>query len=289
MERSLNDVPFFKTSDVPMKSQPLTRPKSVAELKQRLEDARGQFPKRLLQCADHIALYPERVALATVADLSQEAGVSPSAMMRFSQSIGFDGYTDMQKMFRAEMSQELPDYQTRLKRLQESGAGSPSALLAEFVEAGRGSLERLATAIDQCALDQSVARLAEADMIHLIGLRRAYPVASYMAYAFEKMEIPSILHEKTGKLDFYHAMRPGDAVIAVTFSPYSEETLMFVKEAQGRGLPVVLITDQGAPLSDHENIHTLLVPEVDFGAFRSLSATLTVAISLAVAVGAYTK
>lgn len=265
------------------------RPTTVAELLRLLESTRGQFPKRLLQCADHIAQYPERVALATVADLANEAGVSPSAMMRFSQSMGFDGYSDMQKIFRAEMSQELPDYQTRLKRLQDSGAGSPSALLAEFVEAGRSSLERVATSIDQETLNQSVSHLATADTIHLIGLRRAYPVASYLAYAFEKMEIPSILHEKTGKLDFFHAMRPGDAVIAVTFAPYSEETLVFVNEAQTRGLPVVLITDQGVPLSDRKKLFTLLVAEVDFGAFRSLSATLTVAIGLAVAVGAKLK
>lgn len=272
-----------------MKTQTLDRPKTVADLLRLVEEERERFPKRLLQCANHVARHPDRIALATVAELSQDAGVSPSAMMRFCQAIGFDGYTDMQKMFRAEMSSDLPDYQTRLRRLQESGAGSPSALLAEFVEAGRGSLERLASAIDQDTLNQSVACLAEADMVHLIGLRRAYPVAVYMAYAFEKMGIPSVLHEKTGKLDFYHAMRPKDAVIAVTFSPYSQETLTFAKEAQSRGLPVVLITDQGAPLRDRDNTYTLLASEVDFGAFRSLSATLTLAIGLAVAVGAYTK
>lgn len=272
-----------------MKSQTLSRPETVAELQRILEETREQFPKRLLQCADHILQHPERIALSTVAELSREAGVSPSAMMRFCQSIGFDGYTDMQKMFRAEMSRGLPDYQTRLRRLQDSGVGSPSALLAEFVEAGRNSLERLAKAIDQDVLDQSVVHLATAQTIHLIGLRRAYPVASYMAYAFEKMEVPAVLHEKTGELDFYHAMRPGDAVIAVTFSPFSAETLAFVKEAQMRRLPVVLITDRGEPVRKADNVYTLRVPEVDFGAFRSLSATLTVAIGLAVAVGARRK
>ena len=272
-----------------MTTKTQSRPETVADLQRRLEEARGQFPKRLLQCADIVAQHPERIALATVAELSKDAGVSPSAMMRFCQTIGFDGYTDMQKLFRAEMSQQLPDYQTRLKRLQESGAGSAPALLAEFVEVGRRSLERVAATIDEDVLDHSVTCLAAADTIHLIGLRRAYSVASYLAYAFEKMEVPSILHEKTGKLDFYHAMRPKDAVIAVTFSPYSEETLTFVEEAERRGLPVVLLTDQGSPIGDREGIHTLVVPEVDFGAFRSLSATLTVAIGLAVAVGARRK
>nr|MCE2748179.1 PfkB family carbohydrate kinase [Rhodobacter sp.] len=36
--------------------------------------------------------------------------------------------------------------------------------------------------------------LARADMVHVIGLRRAYPVASYLAYVFDKVQVPAMLH-----------------------------------------------------------------------------------------------
>jgi DNA-binding MurR/RpiR family transcriptional regulator len=50
-------------------------------------------------------------------------------------------------------------------------------------------------------------------------------------------------------------------------------------------LPVVAVTDRlTSPLARHATA-ILTVPEVDFGAFRSLSATLALAITLAVAVG----
>ena len=52
-----------------------------------------------------------------------------------------------------------------------------------------------------------------------------------------------------------------------------------------RGLPVVGLTDRlTSPLARLCDA-VLTVPEVDFGAFRSLSATIALALTLAVAVG----
>ena len=263
-----------------------TQPESLDEFTLKLEEVRRRLPKRLAQCADYIAEHPDTIALGTVAEIASGAGVSPSAMMRFAQAMGFDGYSDMQRLFRASIKRDLPDYVTRLKELKDAGAGSPSALLAEFVEAGQSSLEALANSVDPRTLDISVAQLAGAKTIHLMGMRRAFPAAAYMAYAFEKMRIPAVLHQNTGGLGFAHALRSHDAAIAITFSPYSAETLDFVAQTNARGLPVTVITDKRAVLPSGDNISPIYVTEVDFGAFRSLSATLTVAISLAVSVGA---
>ena len=178
-----------------------------------------------------------------------------------------------------------PDYSTRLRNLKDSGTGSPAALLAEFVEAGRLSLESLAKSVDEEALGAAVAVLAKAETVHVVGLRRAFPVATYLAYVFEKMQVPAMLHDGVGKLDHRFALRPGDAMLAITFAPYSEETLTLAQDARERGLPVVALTDRlTSPLARLADA-ILTVPEVDFGAFRSLSATIAMALSLAVAVG----
>ena len=191
----------------------------------------------------------------------------------------------MQRLFREAYAPGWPDYSTRLKNLREGGAGSPSALLAEFVEAGRLSLEALAKSVDEAALNTAVQVLSRAGTVHLVGLRRAFPVASYLAYVFEKMQVPAMLHDGVGKLDHRFAMRPGDALLAITFAPYSEETVALAQDARDRGLPVVALTDRvTSPLARTADA-VLTVPEVDFGAFRSLSATIAMAISLAVAVG----
>jgi DNA-binding MurR/RpiR family transcriptional regulator len=220
-----------------------------------------------------------------VAELAAGADVPPSAVMRFCQILGFSGFSEMQRLFREAYSPGWPDYSTRLKNLKEGGAGSPTALLAEFIEAGRQSLETLAKSVDEVALQQAVGVLSGADTVHVVGLRRAFPVARYLAYVFEKMSVPAMLHDGVGKLDHRFALRPKDAVLAITFAPYSEETLTLAQDAKARGLPVVALTDRmTSPLVRFSDA-VLTVPEVDFGAFRSLSATIALAIALAVAVG----
>lgn len=267
------------------RTDPLAAPTNVEEFRERLAMVTDTLPRRLRQCADYIAANTDRIAVSTVAELAAGADVPPSAVMRFCQILGFSGFSDMQKLFRDAYAPGWPDYSTRLKNLKEEGAGSPAALLAEFIEAGRLSLEALAKSVDEVALAQAVAMLAQADTIHVVGLRRAFPVASYLVYVFEKMSVPAMLHDGVGKLDHRFALRPGDALLAITFAPYSEETLTLAQDARDRGLPVVGVTDRViSPLARSADA-ILTVPEVDFGAFRSLSATIAMAISLAVAVG----
>jgi DNA-binding MurR/RpiR family transcriptional regulator len=205
--------------------------------------------------------------------------------MRFCKSIGFAGFSDMQRLFREAYAPGLPDYATRLRNLKARDAGSPGALLAEFAEAGRLSLESLVKSTDDARLQQAVAVLAGAQTVHVAGFRRAFPVASYLGYVFEKMAVPALLHDGVGGLVHDHALRPGDAALAISFAPYSEETLSLARVARAKGIPVVALTDRDSgPLAQLADA-VLTVQEVDFGAFRSLSATIALAITLAVAVG----
>ena len=261
-------------------------PATVEDFHARLAASLDSLPKRLRQCADYIAANSDRIAVSTVADLAAGADVPPSALMRFCQIIGFSGFSEMQKLFRDAYSPSLPDYGTRLENLKSGGAGSPARLLGEFIESGRLSLESLAKSVDEAALERAVHLLAKAGTLHIVGYRRARPVASYLSYVFEKLDIPAMLHHGAGKLDHAHALRSGDALIAITFAPYSAETLELAATARARSLPVVALTDHlASPLAQHASA-ILPVAEVDFGAFRALSATIALALALAVAVAA---
>ena len=259
-------------------------PRSVQDFHLRLTATAPTMPRRLRQCADYIAANTDRIAVSTVADLAAGADVPPSALMRFCQILGFTGFSDMQRLFRDDYSPGWPSYTTRLANLK-GASGSPPALLAEFIEAGRASLESLAKTADETALIRAVDLLASAQTIHIIGLRRSFPVACYLAYVFEQMSVPAMLHDAAGLLDHRFALRPGDALIAITFAPGSAETLALATDAKARHLPVIALTDHLASPIAALSDAVLTVPEVDFGAFRAVSATLAMAMTLAVATG----
>jgi DNA-binding MurR/RpiR family transcriptional regulator len=262
-------------------------PTTIAEFRVRLALVSDRLPRRLQVCAAHVAANMDRIAVSTVAELAENAGVAPSAFMRFCQMLGFSGFSEMQRLFRDNYAPSWPDYATRLKNLKSSGAGTPTALAAEFIEAGHLSLEQLAKSLDEAALASAVELLAKADTIHIVGARRAFPVAAYLAYVFEKMEVPCILYGGAGAPEPQGALAPGDALLAISFAPYAPETLALTEIARAAGLPIAAITDhEGSPLGRLAT-KVLCVPEVDFGAFRSLTATWALSLALAVAVGTH--
>jgi DNA-binding MurR/RpiR family transcriptional regulator len=264
----------------------MSAPATIDAFHARIAQTAAEMPRRLRQCAEYIAANSDRIAVSTVAELAAGADVPPSAVMRFCQVIGFSGFSEMQKLFRDAYSPKWPDYTTRVSNLKSGAAGNPARLLAEFVDAGRQSLEQLATSVDEAALSKAVDVLARAGTLHIVGMRRVFPAASYLAYVFEKLSIPAMLHDGAGKLDHRAALRTGDALIAISFAPYSDETLDLAAEAHARGIKIVALTDHFAsPLARHAAA-VLPVAEVDFGAFRAMSATIALALALAVAVAA---
>jgi len=260
-------------------------PATLQAFFERLVTREAGLPRRLKQCGDYVQAHAEDIAVSTVSEVAAAAGVAPSAVMRFAQAMGFAGFSELQRLFRQGYAPGRPDYAMRLRALREAGGRSPGVILAESLEAGRRSLEKLASGTDLRALECAVEVLTAAGTVHIIGLRRAYPVAAYLAYMFEKMAVPALLHGGAGGLAAQSALRVGDALLAISFAPYSVETLACAERACSLGLDVVAISDAAASPLAQVSVVLLRVEEQDFGAFRALSATMALALALAVAVG----
>ncbi len=252
----------------------------------RLQEMEARLPKRLKQCADFIIANPDRLAFGTVAQIAAAAGVQPSAVVRFAKVMGYSGYSDLQQVFRDRLGPPRLDYVSRIAGLKAAGGDAPETQLAEVIEAGRDSLDALAQSNETTTLEAAVEAIAAADVVHLVGYRRAFSVSSYLTYAFDKLGMAAIQHGGTGQLSSANAIRPQDALIAITYAPYTEATLNLARTAAESGAKVIGITDSlASPLHDIAAV-TFDVAEVDVGSFRSISATFALAITLAVAVGA---
>ncbi len=75
-----------------------------------------------------------------------------------------------------------------------------------------------------------------------------------------------------------------DAVLAASFTPYASETLNLVARAAQPKVPVIAITDSAfSPLARDAEIW-FEVAEANFEGFRSLSASMALAMTITVAV-----
>lgn len=258
-------------------------PTDLHALRALIAQRQGTLPRRLLQAGEFVLAHPEDVALGTAAEIAEKAAVQPSTLVRFAQALGYNGFSELQVVFRTHARERWPEYSERLKAIRERGSG---ALLSGFAEASRVSIDRLESTLNMAALDSAVAQLAGARTIHLIGARRAYPVVTYLAYALAKLGIAVRLIDQTGGLapDQVDLIDPADAVLAVSFTPYTPATLELSQRAARRGIAVVAVTDTPfSPLIQGAKLW-LEVADADHAAFRSLAGTLVLAMTLAVAV-----
>jgi DNA-binding MurR/RpiR family transcriptional regulator len=263
-------------------------PRDFAALKAEVIARANALPKRLSQIAAFALERPDDVAFGTVASIAEQAQVQPSSLIRFAQAMGYQGFSELQEIFRARLRERVPSYEERIALLREHAKSASKAhiLFEGFCEAAQKSLADLATKIESETLDRAVARLAGAENIYIIGLRRSFPISSYMAYAFGKLAIRHVLVDGLGGLasnDIAFATRR-DAVLAVSFTPYASETVALVAQAVRARVPLIAITDSAfSPLArDAESWFE--VAEANFEGFRSLAATLSLAMTLTVAV-----
>lgn len=263
-------------------------PRDFQGLRSLIAARSGDLPKRLNQIAAYALEHPDEIAFGTVASIAGLARVQPSSLVRFAQAMGYQGFSELQDVFRARLRDRVLNYEERLAQLRSHDLSASKAIVffEGFSDAASKSMRDLKERIDPGQLDLAIQLLAKAETLYLIGLRRSFPVTCSMAYALSKLGIPHRLVDGLAGLsaEVLHFATPRDAVMAVSFTPYAPETIELASEAARRGVPVVAITDGTfSPLVRHASLW-FEVAEANFEGFRSLAATLALTMTLTVAV-----
>jgi DNA-binding MurR/RpiR family transcriptional regulator len=272
----------------PIEGEPRESPRDFETLRAAIVERREALPKRLAQVAVYALDNPDDIAFGTAASVAQAADVQPSTLVRFAQAFGYQGFSELQEVFRSRLRERVPSYDERLARMRQHGiATSKSSLVLDgFLEAAQRSVAELREKIKPEALERAVEVLAAADTIYLIGLRRSFPITSYLSYAMGKLAVRNILIDAVAGMGAEQVsfIAPRDAVLAVSFTPYASETVTLTNAAKARGARIVSITDSVfSPIATPAEV-MLEIVEANFEGFRSMTATMALAMSLAVAV-----
>jgi DNA-binding MurR/RpiR family transcriptional regulator len=263
-------------------------PRDFQHLKAHILEHSESFPKRLRQVAVFALENPDEIAFGTAASIAGRAQVQPSTLVRFAQSIGYAGFSDLQAIFRDRLRERGSTYEERLEALSDTfGREGGNAILSGVIAAAGTSIDSLSATIRSEDFNEAVRILARAETIYLLAQRRSFPITTYLAYMFGKLKIrvqlvSSPFGIETEQMAFASKM---DGALAVSFSPYASPTIDHAQILSEQGVPVVSITDSAfSPLVGLSKLW-FEVAESDFGGFRSLSATMALATAVAIAIG----
>lgn len=264
------------------------RPASYDDLAERVTAQFPALPRQLQRIARFALDAPEDFALGTAAQLAEQIGVQPSALVRFANAVGCDGFAELRQLFRTQLRVRTLSYRERIDRMRSRAPDqtSPAAVLRAQVGQAVDELHRLPETIDERDLTQAVGLIAAAPQVHLLAARRAFPVAAYLAYALNQLEVHTHLLDGIGGMnrEFAARIRTDEVVIAISFRNYTGEVIEIADSCSRRGAHVIAITD--SRLSPLVRVSTLSFAIGDDGAaFRSLVEPIVLAQSLVVAVG----
>ena len=254
------------------------KPQTYEELRAVLSSSTVHFPKRLRQVAIFLWQHPSDVALGTIAQVAAQAGVQPSTLVRFAQIFGYAGFSDFQGLFKDHVKASWPEGRGE----QRTEPNTDLHFLRGMVGASQASLGRIEAGFDIQSFEKMVALLSAAELIYVIGSKRAFPVTSYLSLTLSQQGVRNVLVDNVGStaLDQVGCIGRRDAVLAVSFSPYNSITPDLVAVAHERRARIVTITDSTfSPLVKFSDTW-LEVVEQDFAGFRSLAASLAVGMAL---------
>jgi len=269
---------------------PPSPPDNLELLRSEIANRYEELSPRLKQVASFVLDNPNDIALETLAVNANRCDVQPSTIVRFAKVFGYSGASEMQRLFRDEIlaAAPSPSYSERIRQFQERSDTVdwllPYNVMREFAESNIIALEHLRDAVRKDDLDRSLELMHGAHTIYLAGVRRAFPVAAYLAYSLSHVEKRAFLLDGVAGMTSEQSwmLGPEDLVIAVSFKPYAGETLAVVERATANGAPLIAISDSRlSPVAKSANV-CFEIKDAEVRQFRSLTASMCLAQTLVI-------
>ena len=189
-----------------------------------------------------IANYP-LIGLKTVADFSQQAGVSSPTILRFVARLGFQNYPEFQSTLQDELAEQLQSPLNRAENPSLTAAGEDSPTVSAVVENIRETFRHLS----KKQITQLATLLADhKSKTFLVGGRFTDPIARYLA-AHLTIIRPNVFHlagQESNWRDRLIDMGKRDVLLIFDIRRYQESLIRFAEKAHQRGVQIVLFTDQ---------------------------------------------
>jgi len=246
------------------------------------EDLRNRFAElspALQQVAKYVLDHPNDVVTRSMRTIGRQADSTPATLVRFAQHLGFEGWPQLKQALTDEMGLGSEAYGQRAKQL--IGRAKDRTLTREMFEVQRRNLEHT-QAQSEALLLRACELLEKAGAVHAAGFRACFPVAFSFVYVYRLFRSSvHLIDGQGGSLEMQQrSLAKGDALLVISFAPYSREALQVAQAAKAAGCKVLALSDSlGSPLSLLAD-ETLLFATSSPSFFPSIAAGVAMAEAL---------
>lgn len=226
----------------------------------------------------------DKAAFMTAATLGATVGVSESTVVRFVNTLGYDGYRELQK----ELQELIKNKLTTVQRISLSKDFTDDEnSLKQVIKKDMGNIEKTLNEIDYHTFQKAVEITLEAENVYVLGLRSSSFLAGYLGF-YLKFLLDSVSIVTSGPNDVFEQLlkaKDNDVIIGISYPRYSKRTLDALDYGKGKGCKVVGITDSLiSPAAQYSDV-TLIASSNMLSFVDSLVAPMSLINAFIVAIG----
>lgn len=192
--------------------------------------------------AEYIMNNYDKAAFMTAATLGETVGVSESTVVRFANTLGFDGYKELQK----ELQELIKNKLTTVQRISLSSDFTDyENALKQVVKKDMDNMEKTFNEIDYQAFERAVEMTLEADKVYVLGLRSSSFLAGYLGFYLSFL-LDDVQVISSGPNDVFEQLLKAtekDVIIGISYPRYSKRTLEALDYGRDKGCKIIGITD----------------------------------------------
>lgn len=235
-------------------------------IRRRLIEEIDAFPSTLQSAAKYIVDNPNEFGLDSIRVTAEKIGISANSLVRLASHLGFDTFDELREPFRQALIDRGDGLTTEdwINRLQKTGAfgRAQAGIVRNEMDIVTRSLQRFSPALAERAL----MLMLEARNVWVMGTRASYALAYYFHYVGH-MALPNLhlIPRYVGSpVDEMIDVSDEDVLLAVTFPPYSAETINALRIAKSKNTRIILLSDS-----------ELIAPNIEVDIFLRVSSQST--------------
>lgn len=225
------------------------------DLKSKIVKVKKSLPKKQQKLCDFILKHFEDLGLITIKELSQQAEVGISTVMRTIHALDYENFND----FRKDIYNEALPNETKFSLKNAFGDINHEQGFA-LTDVWDKSVDLLNQSLKPDLIENfatAVEYIENATSVCIFGTRPYRATALYFEHLLNEfyLNIHQLSNDTDAIFDKITKMTKNDILIVFAFEPYTNSVIQAVKETKRQGNRVILITDyDSSPVLEYATI-----------------------------------
>ncbi|PIC72894.1 MurR/RpiR family transcriptional regulator [Sporosarcina sp. P17b] len=225
------------------------------KLKELIQERYNTLSKSQKKVGQYVIDHPKIVAMSSAQEIGAKFDVSETTVIRFSHSLGFSGYAELQKDIRENLlfqQSSLTTYQQSKLVLEQK-----PHFFEQVMEKDRVAIMETMKQIEEADYEEAIERLANAETVYVLGLRSSYTAANWLSYTIGlvRSNVRLLRPETEDVIQTLSQMNGNSVVIVISFHRYLKETIQIARLAHEQDAFIIGITDSTlAPIHTYSHL-----------------------------------